>query len=295
MNDNYLLRKAMVSSVFLGLITIASVYTSLSVRCDEPAELLSQEIAGEDVADATVILEDIAITDDLFVEQAEAPDGLVMLLLRYTRTETALARRVCELTDEQDSEFVKLDEDWLMTEIENQKKVRKKREVVPAGNAGGFFQFMFGAAVNRPAQVAVAEMQPQQIFQAVSKTIDMKIKSILDESQWTKFTFETDARDEFARQARAEVYVSMLDRIMYLNDNQKSEIQRRVAPKFNDDFAWQSYLQNPNYLPQVDASVFTSLLDKQQKSILNGIQQINFGSPWDNGLANEEPPILIKQ
>lgn len=215
-------------------------------------------------------------------------DPQMQILARYARVNCALARRVCKLSDEQEKQLAALDDAWLKAECEKLLKAPKE-------NAAAGFARIFGFAIAGQAPVR-AVAQPEQIIGMVSQEIDKKIKSSLNEEQAKTFKNELDARIKFRRDSHAEVIVGILDKRLFLTDDQRLELRAAIAGSLGKDVAWSIYLMNENYLPTISRSAIAKVLDKEQLAALSQWSTADFESfQFEQQVMGQQEQFVIEK
>lgn len=223
------------------------------------------------------------------VEGVPGPeDPQMQILARYARVNCALARRVCKLSDEQEQQLAALDDAWLKAECD-------KLLMAPKENAAAGFARMFGFAIAGQAPVRPVA-QPEQIIVMVSQEIDKKIKSSLNEEQAKTFKHELDSRIKFRRDAHAEVIVGILDKRLFLTNDQRFELRAAISGSLVKDVAWSIYLMNENYLPTISRPAIAKVLDKQQLAVLSQWRNADFESfQFEQQVMGQQEQFVIEK
>lgn len=245
------------------------------------------------IAVAVCLSASTAKCDDEEFEAAVAVEGVpgpddpqMQILARYARVNCALARRVCKLSDEQEQQLADLNDAWLKAECE--KLLRAPKE----GAAAGFAR-MFGLGGLAPVR---PDAQPQQIIGMVSQEIDKKIKSCLNIDQASAFNDELDARLKFRRESHAEVIVGILDKRLFLTDDQRIELKAAISGSLNKDVAWSIYLMNENYLPTLSRPAIAKVLDKEQLAALSQWRNADFESfQFEQQVMGQQEQFVIEK
>ncbi len=233
--------------------------------------LLTSPVGAQDVA--VVVEADEEPAEQQVVELAEiefedfkAVDPQVELLQSYVRVRSALARRACKLSDEQEVELAKLDDKWLAVQI------AEKTNTPAKGLVAGIARFLGGQQA-----AAVQRQQPGNLIAGVRKKIDSHIASLLNEQQADAYQKERQLQDKFRREAVAATLISVLDKRVYLSEDQRQALQPAIADWLVDqNLYWQFYFQNESYLPDIPHRILSAHLAKDQIKSLAGLTKWNY-------------------
>ncbi len=213
-------------------------------------------------------VEEVAEFEVMLAEELEIPQ--LQMLAAYAKVNSALARRVCQLTDIQEQQLAVMDKKWLDAEYNKaanpNQGVGNENGRINEGVAAGFARmFGFGQA----QRIQNVQLQPHQISERVCAAIDEHIIKTLEATQQVEYKRELDARESFRRDALADLVIATLDRRMYMTDEQRSTLKPVIAKSLNKQLAWQIYLFNEEYIPVIPNRVFAEVLDKEQMSVLS--------------------------
>lgn len=193
----------------------------------------------------------------------------LQVLERHAIVRTALARRVCDLEEEQLQALKDMDQKWLQEKAADKGKAREVRGIV-----AGMARFL-GGRIAAPGQ---QQDQPQAVVQRVRPIIDEHVLSILDDEQKEAYQAELEAMETFERESMASVIVASLDARIYLQPDQRKslieEIQKWLEGR--NRIYWQFYFQNTNYIPDIPSNILKKHLTEAQYSSINGLQKYNY-------------------
>src|SRR5690606_6846137 len=121
----------------------------------------------------------------------------LLRMRRYVRVNSALARRVCDLSHSEEQALALMTDAWIATQI------RESVEVPGAGAVVGILRSLSGAAV---------DARPQEVkLPVVQERIDAAIAQALAPAHREAFQRERDARVCFRKQSLAALLVNVLD------------------------------------------------------------------------------------
>ncbi len=268
------------SLVFLLACPLAFISSS-STDCW--AQAAAQAQAAEAEVEVVELVVDMA--EDQFGEPA------TMLLRGYLRVNCALARRCCELSQEQEQALSRLDNAWIDRQIADANKGPVKRAAV------GIARFLGGAVGNAAAMRVPANSDPQAVVAAVKTKINDELTAALTEEQQAVWKHELEAREAFNKQAQAAVLVAALDNRLFLTNEQRETLQQQVATWLtkSKDLYCQFYLQNESYLPNIPKQVLSSVLSAEQIEALAGAQTYNYEAWQMEMQAMDQAPVLIER
>ncbi len=237
---------------------------------DEVNTELVQEVAVELVDGYEQVT--IELDTPELVNEVVANDPQLLLLRNYTRVNSALLRRVCTLTENDEAELAKMNDAWIATQMQS---------ALNANNAvAGVARFLKGIVVQNRNQ-----NQPQEVLQRVKTEIDRHLDSLLTPEQLASFHQEREARHKFRMAALAEVLVSIIDQRVYLTDEQRKDLLPAIEKGINSDLYWQFYFQNQTYVPKIESNVLSILTPAQRESLKNA-------NAWNYELAQVEMQLL---
>ena len=231
--------------------------------------------------------QEVAIAEFMNEGLNAGPDDPQMQILKqYVHVSCALVRRVCVLSENQEQQLAMMNDAWLAAEL------KKASGPQNEGVAGGFAQ-LFGFA-QRPRNNR--QQQPHEQCDLVRKEVDKQIDSALEPDQVIQYKEERDARDTFRRESQAGVIVSILDRRLYLTEEQRIALKPAIAASLQKDIAWTMYLQNEKYIPAIPQSVYTKVLDKKQLDSLSQWRNVDFDAHQNElQLIQQQEQIVIEK
>jgi hypothetical protein len=188
---------------------------------------------------------------DVNPEGAEL-DPSINRLSRALKLERALLRRACTLSKEQETALDAWDAKWIQTQLSSTsegKKLKRKLSVIPMG----FPEVPF--SVSRSVMIEL---------------IEPELKKLLTEEQFAGYKAEVDARLEFEKQSEIDATVAI------------SKLGGLPQEPLN-------YLRYGQYIPNMSFTSILKHLNKYQRKILNGLQQVQFGT------SGEEDQGIIEQ
>ncbi len=224
-------------------------------------------------------------------DDAGQHDPQLQLLKQYAHVNCAFVRRVCVLSEAQEQQLLSINDAWIADAIKKATDPDPENDGVAAG-----FARLFGIA--RPAQARAprAQQQPSLILKSVHQAIDKQIESVLEEDQIAQLKVETDARDLFRREAQARVVVSILDRRLFLTDDQRAALEPAIVTSLKKEIAWSFYLQNDNYIPVITPMVYAKVLDKDQMDALTQWRGVEVDAEqFELQLIDQQEQIMIEK
>ncbi len=249
-------------------------------------------VEEEVVTDKKPVAEEIAqelvevFGDDALPQQNDinANEPQYLVLRTYTRVNTALARRVCQLSPAAEAAFSKMDDKWVA------KQVALAADSPVKAAAAGVARFLQGLRIQNPQR-----NQPEDVIKRAKVAIDKHIDSILSPDQSAELKRERAARDDFRKQALAEVLVSVLDQRLFLTEKQRLDLTVAVRNWLTSDLYWMFYFQNQNYIPSFPTSVLRVLSDSQREALKNSNAWNYEFAQIELQMAMQEQQILIAE
>jgi hypothetical protein len=264
--------KAYVSKTRHGMACLGLLLSAFAFFSTSAANCVAQEVQ-----------EAVAIVAEGF---PGLEDPQLQLLNRTLRVDVALVRRVCELTEEQERYLGTIDDVWLKAELARASEVPKENAAAGLARLLGF-----GGPPPRPVNV-----QPHQVVEMVSREIDKKIKVCLNQDQAAAFKAELDARLKFRRESQAAVIVGILDKRLFLTEDQRVKLRDSIAGKLANDVAWNIYLQNENYIPTITKAAGAKVLDKEQLAALSQWRDADFEAfHWEQQMMGQQEQFVIEK
>jgi hypothetical protein len=178
----------------------------------------------------------------------------------YVRVESALVRRVCKLSDEQEKSLCGLNDAWV-----------KKNSDAAAKPAINLLGNLLGGAAVQPAMSTITPVNRiQNLYRA-------EITKILTPEQMKAYEAEAKTRQEFKCRANAECIIAMLERKVCLKDEQRESLSNDLAKwKGIGDVYTAFYFQNENYFPNIPRSLLQKHLTANQMGVVNSLQTVQF-------------------
>ena len=245
---------------------IAQELGEVTVEMAADAEAAADEEAAEKIA--------IAEQEAFQMLQLQA-DPKFARVQAHLRVDAALMRRVCELSDDQEAELSKLDDEWLKQVM----KVKAQGQANP-----GLIAAFFGA---RP------QNQGNNVdHAAANKKVHDSLKSILDEQQQAVFVAEVKKRDQFRAEATTAALVEALHERLDLTEEQCEQIEKRIVHWVGaQDLVVKHFFSGNNYYPNIPVHMLDALT-KEQKTLYNSLQKHLF--TLDN-FHDGNDPILVEK
>jgi hypothetical protein len=207
---------------------------------------------------------------DVNPEGAEL-DPSINRLSRALKLERALLRRACTLSKEQETALDAWDAKWIQTQLSSTsegKKLKRKLSVIPMG----FPEVPF--SVSRSVMIEL---------------IEPELKKLLTEEQFAGYKAEVDARLEFEKQSEIDATVAIVDHHLLLSSEQRGEVEKAISKLGGLPQEPLNYLRYGQYIPNMSFTSILKHLNKYQRKILNGLQQVQFGT------SGEEDQGIIEQ
>jgi hypothetical protein len=210
-------------------------------------------------------------------EMAEALDGAdveidprMNRLTRAFKLERALLRRVCTLTPEQEKTLDTWDAKWLQAQLDSDsgKKLGRKLSVIPMGMADVPFSLSRSVLLD---------------------LITPELKKLITEEQFAAYMMEVEARLAFEKQSEVDAMVAIVDHHLMLNSEQRAEVEKVVSKMGTLPQEPLNYLRYGQYIPNMSLAPILKHLNKYQRKVLQGLQQVQFGS------SSEEDMDIIEQ
>lgn len=192
-------------------------------------------------------------------------------LEKYLKSQTSFLKAAVELSGEQQAEVAKLNKEWLAELYQQNPKAAPKK----AAAGGGFLQAIVGGA--QPVQQMQMQGQDNDaVVRSIKAEIDKKIKELITEEQVKQLEAESKAKDEFRTQAMADLTVSLLERQMYLKDEQIEQLRKSLNGKINRQAGWHVFLNNRQYLPTIPQKALSEVLNENQLKLIRQMHQNDF-------------------
>lgn len=193
----------------------------------------------------------------------------IALLRSYVKTQLSYIQVAVILSDEQKEKAATLNEDWLRNECEQAEKKKAKPK-----NAGNILGQAFGA--RRQVVNDLADGQNDPIQKTVQTVIDKTLNDYLTTEQQETLKQEKLARDQFQAQALAELTVALIERQIYLSDEQAQKLVPSLTGKINKSCGWHVYLNNPQYIPTIPKAALSNVLSEDHMRFIRGLNQQDF-------------------
>lgn len=203
-------------------------------------------------------------------EGAENPDDVdldprLSRLMRVLKLERALLRRACTLTPEQVKTLDTWDGKWLNQKLESDqgKKLARNLSVVPMG---------------------FPDVPGNKFREVLTKLIEPDLKTMLSEEQWAAYQTEVEARVAFEKQTEVDATIAILDHHLMLSSQQREEVEKVVVKMNSLPQEPLNYLRYGQYIPNMSFTPVLKHLNKYQRKIFQGLQQVQFGSSSEEEL-----------
>lgn len=239
-----------------------------------------------------VVIADVEAVEVIVEEPVELVNGMlgegqdpqIWLLQRYVRVNSALARRVSQLSDPEEHKLSQLTNVWI------DKQVKESIASPARAVAAGIARFLGGGVV----EVQNLNGDPQQLaIPKVKKRIDAAIEECLEPEHREAFVRERESQIEFRKQATAAVLVAVVDEHVFLTQQQREQLEPEVAKWLTADLYWQFYFQNSNYVPDIPKRVLSKVLTADQLGALQGSQAWNYEMAQMELQMLGEAPVMI--
>jgi len=202
--------------------------------------------------------------------EEEDLDPSINRLSRALKLERALLRRACTLSKEQETALDAWDAKWIQAQLGTAegKKLKRKLSVVPMG----FPDVPFSVSRN-----------------VLLELIEPEVKKLVSEEQFAAYKAEVDARIAFEKQSEIDATVAIIDHHLLLSSEQRVEVEKVMSKMGSLPPEPLNYLRYGQYIPNMSFTTILKYLNKYQRKILNGLQQVQFGS------SGEEDQGIIEQ
>jgi hypothetical protein len=206
-------------------------------------------------------------------EEAEAEEDIDPRMSRLTKAlklERALLRRACTLTDEQEKSLDAWDATWLQAQLKTEegKKLGRKLTVVPVG---------------------YPDIPFADVRNVLIELVTPELKKVISEEQFAQYSAEVQARNEFEKQSQVDAVVAIVDHHLMLTTAQREEVEKSVDKMSMLPLEPLNYLRYGQYIPNMSFAPIQKHLTKFQRKILQGLQQVQFGT------AGEEDTEVIER
>jgi hypothetical protein len=248
-------------------------------------EVVADAAAEGEVVVAGEVVVEVAVADEA-AEQvqvqlaAAVPADRNLLKLRaYAQVQAALARRVCELSDEQQKSFAEINDKWV-------DKIYREKQQQPVNRPQpGLIAMFFGAKpVANPRQRVTGTTKQQ---------VDQGIEELLTEEQREVFAAEKERREQFRAAASADAIIASLQERLGMTEDQREAIKGKLVPwAKNMNLHMMYYFSGNNYYPNVPEHLLSPHLDADQMTAYRGLQKHLF---TDENFNDGNAPIVIKQ
>jgi hypothetical protein len=235
---------------------------------DEPQQPAAAEDGAAAPQEARVIIEAVEaggrnVENDGEINQVtKVRMGLAK---KHLKAQLAFFATALELSAEQKESIAKLDNKWLLQKVQSGAK--------PKGNVGGaLLKMMGGGAVVRFDQ---AGDQDPVVIQ-INKNIDNALNELITEEQKQQLNEERAAKDACHNQALAELAVSLIERHIFINDEQATKLVPALTGKINKNCGWSVYLSNPQFVPTIPLKDLAGVLNAEQIALVKSLNQQDF-------------------
>lgn len=186
-------------------------------------------------------------------------------LTKALKLERALLRRACVLTPEQEKTLDSWDAKWIQARLDSDegKKLQKKLAVIPMG--------LPDVPFSASRSVLIDLIKPE-------------LQGMLTEEQFSSYQTEVDARLAFEKRSDVDAMVAIIDHHLMLNSEQRTEVEKVVSKMGTLPQEPLNYLRYGQYIPNMSMAPVLKHLNKYQRKILQGLQQVQFGSSGEEDL-----------
>lgn len=205
-------------------------------------------------------------------EQFLSPE--IVLLKRHAAIQCGLAKRVCELSDEQIAKLAEMDVDWLTRAFNTPAAQEANLDQIPENGFAGAVARFFGVR-----QPNAPRNDPEADFNRVCEQVDDYVESVLEVAQRDELRKEQAAREQFRREAAAKVFTVTIDDRVCLRDGQCAALENAIQKWIGEkNYYLALYLQNSDYLPNIPSSVLSEVLDQKQQQQIRSISRTEMTS-----------------
>ena len=192
-------------------------------------------------------------------EEDEDIDPRMSRLTKALKLERALLRRACTLTDEQEKSLDAWDAAWIQAQLKTDegKKLGRKLTVVPVG---------------------YPDVPFSDIRNVLIELVTPELKKVISEEQFAQYSAEVKARNEFEKQSQVDAVVAIVDHHLMLTTAQREEVEKSVVKMSMLPLEPLNYLRYGQYIPNMSFAPILKHLTKFQRKILQGLQQVQFGT-----------------
>lgn len=201
--------------------------------------------------------------------------NIVEQLRPLMNVELGFVKRVCEPTDEQKQKIAAAAE----------KCLEEMSDIVGAKANNAFGGFGGGQPV---AMAANGQQLYENPFTRIRRDLADAIRPLISEQQFANYMAESEKRDQFRREAVVSMTMELLDRHLALTDDQRSRLTERLLEKWEgaeDLTSMETYLSNPQYVPQVPEVIVQRELDEAQRRLWKSLNKYQFPIHLSNNAA----------
>ncbi len=190
-----------------------------------------------------------------------------------------MARRVCELSDQQQKSFAAINDKWVDKIYQGQ-----QQNPVNAGQPGLIAMFFGAKPVVNPRRRAAGSVKQQ---------VDKEIAKLLNDEQKKVFSEEKQRREQFRAAATADAIIASLQERLGMTEDQREAIKAKLVPWAESmNLHTMYYFSGNNYYPNVPEHLLSPHLDADQMAAYRGLQKHLF---TDENFNDGNAPIVIKQ
>ena len=268
-------RKAtMCATLFCLAILLCGFYNTATAQDDK-----AQDAKAPDNNKKTILLKDAGVIQKAdeapkmpgvrpalqIRREINNPNQAVDFLKPLVNAELSFVKRVCDPTDEQMTAIVaaaKEANEALASIVQDQ---RQPQAVDPFGRR----QEMFIGPNNQRMSV--------NPFKRVREDVAKLLQPLVSAEQYSRYTAEAKARDEFERDAVVETLLEMLDTKLVLSPDQQTQLREKLGADdtLMDLHSLAIYRSNAQYLPQLPETLIVPILTASQKQVWNSLNRVN--------------------
>ena len=114
-------------------------------------------------------------------------------------------------------------------------------------------------------------------FKRVREDVAKLLQPLVSAEQYSRYTAEAKARDEFERDAVVETLLEMLDTKLVLSPDQQTQLKEKLSADDTliDLHSLAVYRSNAQYLPQLPETLIVPILTASQKQVWNSLNRVN--------------------
>jgi hypothetical protein len=112
----------------------------------------------------------------------------------------------------------------------------------------------------------------------VRRDVERFLKPLVSAEQYARYIEELDAREKYEREAAIAILLELLDDKLHLSQDQQAKLHEEFlfGTNFPDLNSMNLYIQNPQYLPNLNGYAVEPILNNSQKLIWKSLSQTHF-------------------